>query len=74
MKPRMVLEKRYMVARNEWAARHILKRIRQGGIIPEAVLFKSSKEAYGRRSRMRPMQQDSYSVFEINYLAKKEPK
>lgn len=67
-----MLQEKFLVARNEWSAKHILTRVHRGEILPEAVFFDSQKKAISRISHMRPMQQSNYSVFKINWETKKK--
>jgi predicted Zn-dependent protease len=65
MKLQVVTSTRYLLARNAFAANHIMKRIKKGELDKDRVLFVSQKDAYSRRSR-RPMnEQGKTSVFEI---------
>lgn len=63
----MEKEDRFLIARNDWSAKIILKKISRGELPADKVLFKYTKDAYRRISHMRPMMQAHYSVFKIQY-------
>ncbi len=58
--------KKFIIARNDWCANHILKRIKQGRI-PETVLYNTRNLAVSRMKKMPMIKQEEFSIFEVNY-------
>lgn len=68
----MTEEIRYIIARNDWSAKHILHRVRQGLLPEDKVLFKTEQLARERRGRMRPIDHARFSIFKIHFTPKEK--
>ena len=72
MKLQVVTEQRFLLARNAWAAKNIMQRVKKGELDKDRVLFFSEKAAYSRRSRLPLNEQGKTSVFQINLRETRE--
>lgn len=63
---------RYLVAKSDWHAKQVLKKIRQGRIEPEKVplVLMESQEIARKRIKAMPFgSQELYSVYRVNHGA-----
>lgn len=58
--------KKFIIAKNDWCANHILKRIKQGRI-PETVLYDTRDLASKRVKKMPMVKQEEFSIIEVYY-------
>lgn len=72
MRQQVQTETKFILAKNQWAAKRILHRVRKGELEKAKVFFDSDTEAYGRRSHMPLNMQRQFSVFKINWVEKVE--
>lgn len=54
---------KYIIARNDFSANYMLKKIYSGKVRPESVLFDRRHDAVKRLRKMRLVKQEEYSIF-----------
>lgn len=59
--------KKFVVARNEWCAKRLVKMVAQERA-PESALFPTAAKAFTRIRQMPAVKQEEYQVFQVDYL------
>lgn len=69
MKPKNLVrhKTRFVIARNQWSALYMVRRVREGLVKADKVLHLTRDAALAKRNEMRSIHHAAYQVYEVPY-------